>query len=112
MGGHRLFLSRGREKNSGDVDHPRLCVEVKHWKNFGPRAARAALAAMPDGPKIRVVVHREKGRKGADAWACYLDLADLWLLCGAVVSWHHEEKRSMGILARVALADLARLVRL
>lgn len=117
LGGKRRWLSRSERRGGGDVDHPRLEVEVKHQRAFGPRAARTALAAMPDGPKIRVVVHREKGRKGADAWACYLDLADLWRLCGAVfdarplVAREEDMERMRGVLVRVALADLARLVR-
>lgn len=117
LGGKRRWLSRADRKGGGDIDHPRLEVEVKHRRAFGPRSARAALSAMPDGPKIRVVVHRDKGRKGADAWACYLDLADLWRLHGAVfdarplVAREGDMEKMRGVLVRVALADLARLVR-
>ena len=122
LGGRRRWLSRAERAGGGDIDHPRLEVEVKHTPTLGFRAARAVLSKMPPGPKVRVVVHRAKRAKGADAWRCYLDLGDLWRLCAlragwsvsaggeAAVVWERLREVTEGCLVSLSLEDLARLV--
>jgi hypothetical protein len=111
LGGRRRWLSRSERRGGGDIDHPRLEVEVKHVPKMGFRAARALISAMPADGKPRVVVHRAKGRHGAEAWGAYMDLADLWRLLGAAVTWMELEGRSRGTVVRLDLRDLARLAR-
>lgn len=122
LGGRRNWLSRTERKGDGDISHPRLRVEVKHTPKMGFRAAASVLAAMPADGKPRVVVHRAKRRLGAEAWAAYTDLADLWrLLAPAAASFaafpacieaiKAVEDTGRGTVVRLDLRDLARLAR-